>query len=253
MDWLDLSAVQGLWRVFSNTTLQKHQFLGTQLSLQSNSHIHTWQMEKPQLWLDGCLLAKLMSLLFNMLSRLVIVFLPSNKHLLISWLQSPSAVIFESTKIKSLIVPIFLPWSDGIQCHDLSFLNVELKANFFTLLFHFHQEALLFFTFYHKGGVICVSEVIDISPSKPEACASFSVAFCMMYSAYKLNKQGDSIQPWHTPFPIWNQSVVPCAVLTVAPWPAYRFLKRQFRWSGIPISFRNFHSFLWPTQSKPVA
>ena len=55
-------------------------------------------------------------------------------------------------------------------------------------------------------------------------------------SAYKLNKQGDNIQPWHTPFPIWNQSVVPCPVLTVASWPAYRFLKRQVRWSGIPIS-----------------
>ena len=61
-----------------------------------------------------------------------------------------------------------------------------------------------------------------------------------MYSAYKLNKQGDNIQPWHTPFPIWNQSVVPRPVPTVASWPAYRFLKRQVRWSGIPISFRIF-------------
>ena len=62
----------------------------------------------------------------------------------------------------------------------------------------------------------------------------------MMYSAYKLNKQGDNIQPWCTPFPIWNQPVVPCLVLTVASWPAYRFLKRQVRWSAIPISFRIF-------------
>ena len=44
-----------------------------------------------------------------------------------------------------------------------------------------------------------------------------------MYSAYKLNKQGDNIQPWPTPFPIWNQSVVPCPVLTIASWVAYRF------------------------------
>ena len=58
-----------------------------------------------------------------------------------------------------------------------------------------------------------------------------------MYSAWKLNKQGDIIQPWRTPFSIWNQSAVPCPVLTVASWPAYRFLKRQLRWSGIPISF----------------
>ena len=72
------------------------------------------------------------------------------------------------------------------------------------------------------------------------AWASSSPAFLMMYSAYKLNKQGDNIQSWHTPFPLWNQSVVPCLVLTVASWPAYRFLKRQVRWSGIPISFRIF-------------
>ena len=54
-----------------------------------------------------------------------------------------------------------------------------------------------------------------------------------MYSAYKLNKQSDNTQPGRTPFPIWNQSVVPCPVLTVASWPAYKFLKRQVRWSGI--------------------
>ena len=68
--------------------------------------------------------------------------------------------------------------------------------------------------------------------------------------AYMLNKQGDNIQPWHTSFPIWNQSVVPCPVLTVASWPAYIFLKRQIRWSGIPISWRIFHSVLWSTWSK---
>ena len=72
------------------------------------------------------------------------------------------------------------------------------------------------------------------------ACASSSPALLMMYSAYKLSKQGDNIQPWRTPFPIWNQSVVPRPVLTVASWTAYKFLKRQIRWSGIPISFRIF-------------
>ena len=62
----------------------------------------------------------------------------------------------------------------------------------------------------------------------------------MRYSAYKLNKQGDNIQPWRTPFPIWNQSVVSHPVLTVASWPAYRFLGRQVKWSCIPISLRIF-------------
>ena len=72
------------------------------------------------------------------------------------------------------------------------------------------------------------------------ACASSSPAFLMIHSAYKLNKQGDNIQPRHTPFPIWNQSVVPCPVLTVASWPAYIILRTQVRWSGIPISLRFF-------------
>ena len=74
------------------------------------------------------------------------------------------------------------------------------------------------------------------------ACASSSLAFHMMYSAYKLNKQGDNIQPCCIPFPVLNQSVVPCLVLTIASWPAYRFLKRQIRWSGVPISLRISHT-----------
>ena len=67
-------------------------------------------------------------LLFNMLSRLVITFAPGSKQLLMSWLQSPSAVILEPPKIKSVTlstVSIYLPRSDGTRCHDLSFLNVE--------------------------------------------------------------------------------------------------------------------------------
>ena len=59
------------------------------------------------------------------------------------------------------------------------------------------------------------------------ACASSSPAFLMMYSAYKLNKQGDNIQPWCTPFPIWNQSIVPCPVLNVVSSSAYRFLRSR--------------------------
>ena len=72
---------------------------------------------------------KVMSLLFNKLSKLVITLLPRSKHLLISWLQSPSAVILKPPKNKVShcfhCVPIYLPWIDGTRCHDLSFLNVE--------------------------------------------------------------------------------------------------------------------------------
>ena len=98
------------------------------------------------------------------------------------------------------------------------------------------------------GGGWCHSAYLRLLIFLPAilipACALSSPAFHVMYSAYKLNKQGDNIQPWHTPFPIWNQSIVPCPVLTVASWPAYRFLGRQVRWSGMPISLRVFYSLL---------
>ena len=71
-------------------------------------------------------LGKVMSLLFNILSRLVITFLPRSKRLLISWLQSPSAMILEPKKIKSDTVSPSISHEDGTRCHDLPFLNVEL-------------------------------------------------------------------------------------------------------------------------------
>ena len=76
------------------------------------------------------------------------------------------------------------------------------------------------------------------------ACDSSSPAFHMMYSAEKLNKQSDNIQPCRTPFLIFNQSVVPCLILAIASCFAYRFLRRQVRWSGSPISLRIFHILL---------
>ena len=102
---------KGLSRVFSNTTVQKHQFFSAQLSLWSNSHMALTR------W---TFVGKVMSLLFNMLPRLVIAFLPRSKCLVISWLQSPSSVILEPKKIKSVTVsifPIYLSWSDvtGLQ------------------------------------------------------------------------------------------------------------------------------------------
>ena len=98
MDWLDLLVVQGLSTVFSNTTVQQHQFFGAQLSSRSNSHIHTRPLEKIIVLTRQAFIDKVLSLLFNMLSRLVITFLPRSKRLLISWLQSPSAGILEPRK-----------------------------------------------------------------------------------------------------------------------------------------------------------
>ena len=95
---------------------------------------------------------KVMSLLFNMLSRFVIPFLPRRKCLITSWLQSTSTVILEPRKIKSVSASTLSP-SVGYEVTeldaDLSFLNVEFQASFFTLLFHLYQQALQFlFTFF---------------------------------------------------------------------------------------------------------
>ena len=86
--------------------------------------------------------SKVMSLLFNMLSRFVIAFLPRSKHLLISWLEKQPTVILESKKIKSVTVSTFYP----SICHVVTGLDAMTftfwMLSFFTFLFHFHQEAL---------------------------------------------------------------------------------------------------------------
>ena len=151
--------------------------------------------------------------------------------------------------------PIYFPWSDGTRCHDLSFLNVEFKPTFSLSSFTFIKRL---FSSSSLSAIRVMSSaylrlLIFFLAILIPACASSSPAFLMMYSACKLNKQDDNIEPWRTPFPIWNQSIVPCLVLTIASWPACRFLKRQVRWSGIPISWRIFHSLLWSTQSKALA
>ena len=89
---------------------------------------------------------KVMSLLFNTLSRFLIAFLPKSKPLLIPWLQSLSTVILEPKKIKSVTIsivsPSICPEVMGPDAMILVFLNVEFQVSFFILLFHFHQEAL---------------------------------------------------------------------------------------------------------------
>ena len=76
-------------------------------------------------------------------------------------------------------------------------------------------------------------------------CSSSSLAFLIMCSEYRLNKQGDNRQACCTHYSVLNQPVVPCRVLTVASWPAHRFLRRQILWSGISISLRSFQRVLW--------
>ena len=129
IDWFDLFAVQGTLKSLLQhhsskaSILQCSAFFIAQLS-------HTYMTTGKTIALTRwTFVAKVMCLLFNMLSRLVIAFLPRNKRLLISWLQSPSAVIFgaQENKVHQCFhcFPICLPWSDGTRCHDPSFLNVE--------------------------------------------------------------------------------------------------------------------------------
>ena len=102
--WISLQS-KGLSRVFSSTTVQKHQFFSTEPSLWPNSCICTWLLEKPQLWLYGPLSAKWC--LYLLICCLGLSKLLFKGHLLISWIQSPSSVILEPKKIKHATVSIF--------------------------------------------------------------------------------------------------------------------------------------------------
>ena len=130
MDWLDLLAVHETLR----SLLQHH---SSKASILQNSAFFTVQLSHPYMTTGKTIaltrwtfVGKVMSLLFNLLSRLVITFLPRSKCLLISWLKSPSTVILEPPQNKVWhcfhCFPIYFPWSDGTGCHDLRFLNVEL-------------------------------------------------------------------------------------------------------------------------------
>ena len=131
MDWLDLLAVQGTLK----SLLQHH---SSKASILQPSAFFIVQLSHPYMTTGKTIaltrwtfVGKVISLLLNMLSMLVIIFLRRSKCILISWLQSPSAVILEPKKIKSATVclhcfPIYFPWSDRTRCRDLCFLNVEL-------------------------------------------------------------------------------------------------------------------------------
>ena len=130
IDWFDLLAVQGTLKSLlqhhgsKSSVLRCAAFFMVQLS-------HTYMSTgKTIAFIRRTVVGKIMSLLLNMLSGLVMAFLPRSKHLLISWLQSPSAVILETEENKVCYCfhcfPVYLPSSDGTRCHDLSFRNVGL-------------------------------------------------------------------------------------------------------------------------------
>ena len=129
MDWLDLFAVQGTLKSLHQHHSSKASILqhSTSFIVQlSHSYMTTGKTITLTRW---TFVGKLMSLFLNMLFRLVIAFIPRSKHLLISWLMSPSTVILEPPqKVCHCFhcFPMYLPWSDGTRCHDPSFLNVDL-------------------------------------------------------------------------------------------------------------------------------
>ena len=124
IDWFDLLSVQGTIKSPLQHCISKALSLlygPTLMAIHDYCKNHSFDI-----W---TFVGKVMSLLFNILSRFIIVFLPRSKYLLISWLQSPSIVILEPKKIKSATVsissPSILPWTNGTRYHDLSFFNAE--------------------------------------------------------------------------------------------------------------------------------
>ena len=127
-DWFPLGLTglislqsKGLSRVFSSTTVQKHQFSATRL-LDGPTLTSIHDYEKTFVLTIQTFVSKVMSLLFNMLSRFVTAFFPRSKRLLISWLQSPSVVILEPKEIKSVTASTFSP----SVCHEVMGLDVVL-------------------------------------------------------------------------------------------------------------------------------
>ena len=150
---------KGLSRVFSSTAVQKHQFFSAQPSLWSNSHMHTWLLEKPQFWLYSPLSAKWCLCFLICCLRFVIAFLPRRKHLLISWMQSPSTEILEPKKIKSVTVFIFSP----SICHVV--LGPDVMISVFWMLSFKPTFPLSSFTFIKRLFSLSLLSVIRMMSS----------------------------------------------------------------------------------------
>ena len=183
-----------------------------------------WLLDKSVALKRQNFVGKVMSLFFNVLSRSFVAFLPRGKHL--SWLQSPSAVILEPKKIKSVNVSIVSPsiFHEVIGPDAMILVSwmVSFKPAFSRFSYTFIRR--LFSSSSLSSIRVVLSVYLRLLILLPETlipdCASSSLAFHMIYSAYKLNKQGDKIQPWCTPFPNLKQSIVPCVVLSVTSWTA---------------------------------
>jgi len=163
-------------------------------------------------------------------------------------------VILEPKNIKPVTVSTF-PLIYAMKWWDQMLWSSFFECGVLSQLFQPHKR---FFSSCLLSAIRVVSSaylrlLIFLPAILIPVCNSYSLAFHMICSAYKLNKQGDNIQPCCIPFSILNQSVVPYKVLTVASWSTYSFLRRQIRWSVIPTSLKVSHSLLWFTQLKALA
>jgi len=196
-DWFPLGLTgliswqsKGLSRVFSSTTIWNHQFFDAQPCLWSNSHICI-TTGKTLAWTIQTFVSKLMSLLFNMLSRFIIAFLPR--------LQSISAVILQPKKIKPVTASTFSP----SICHEIMGLDAMILVFWCWVSSQFFHSPFLPLS---RGSLVPSSSLSAIRVVSSTylrlfifllvililAYDSFSPAFLMMYSAYKLNKQSDN-------------------------------------------------------------
>ena len=222
--WISPNQSQGTSRIFSNTKFRSINSSALNFFIVQLSHPYTTTGKTTDLTRWN-FVSKAVSQLFSMLSRLVIAFLPRSKHLLISWLQSPSAVILEPCQNKVYhcfhCLPIYLPWSDGTRCQNLHFLNVlsrlfhsplslSSRGSSVPLLLPQGWYHLCFWGYWYFSWQ-SYSNLCFIQPG-----ISHDVLFI------KLNNHCDNIQYWLMLFPVWNQSEVPCPVLTVVSWPEGR-------------------------------
>ena len=180
-----------------------------------------------------------MSLLFNTLSRFVIAFLPRSKCFLISWLQSPSTVILEPMKIKSVTASTFSPFI----CHEVMRLDAMI------LIFHFFMWSFkpAFSLSSFKETLSFLKRLFNSSSRSAIRVVSYAYLKLLLFLPTTLIPASDCISHvghyvsvkqalWHYTALLYSllnfEPVFPCPVLTAASWPTYRFLRRQVRWSG---------------------
>ena len=218
--------------VFSSTTAWKYQFLSAQPSSWSHSHILTWLLEKNHSISRKTFLGKVMSLFFNTLSRFVIALIPRSKRLLISWLQSPTEVILEPKKIKSVTVSIVYPST----CHEVTGLDAIIFV-FWTLNSKpaFSLSSFTFIKRLFSSSLLSVTRVVSSVYLKLLIfllailmldCDSSSLAFHTDVLCREVKYSGWQYTALMHYFP--NFKPVHCSMSgSVISWPAHRFLRRQ--------------------------